>query len=587
MSPRDKSCQSACRFGLLLVVALAGCQALRGPEPLGPTLVAPPGTTVTPGNAAVAATPPQVQLPAPPQVQLPSQTFVPTPQPSPAPAVAQPSPVQPAAPLAMHIVAPTQGAVGSILTYRVEIRNNTAQAARGIGVTCPVPAGATFVSSNPQATVAGRQLQWQLADLPGAAATAVDISFRPDAAVTLSFCVDVRSASGTLLRACPNTPIVGSIVQPPAGQVPPGNVPPPPGATSQLSVSMTGPQSARIGEEVTFRITVTNAGPTAATRLIVTDTFDPGLVHRKATSPIERDLEDIAAGQSRAFDVTFRVTQAGQLCNNVTVTGQGGLSASARACVLGLANPTVSLRVTNRPASVAAGQKVLFNIEVQNTGEGDLTDLVVACRTDPPLRPTQATQFGDQPAKVTKTDAGYELSPWRFLRLPPGRSISLEVECQGELPAASACARVSVTSREGAREEKTACLAVAAAANPLLLTLGSSADPVKTGEEVGYVLSVTNNGKAPLTNLAVQFTLSSHLSPPRAPEKNPTPSRVEGRTLSFDPLPQLRPGETQTYRIRAQAQRTGAATVDVAVQADGIAAVREQKTTTVQASGGR
>ena len=54
----------------------------------------------------------------------------------------------------------------------------------------------------------------------------------------------------------------------------------------------------------------------------------------------------------------------------------------------------------------------------------------------------------------------------------------------------------------------------------------------------------------------------------------PTPS---------EPIAEVRPGETLTYRIRAQALSTGAATVDAALQADGLPAIRQQTTTTVVA----
>ena len=64
-------------------------------------------------------------------------------------------------------------------------------------------------------------------------------------------------------------------------------------------------------------------------------------------------------------------------------------------------------------------------------------------------------------AAVQVPDHG-KLTPWRFERLEPGRSIQLDVECRAERAAASACGRVTVTAQEGVREEALTCLKVEA-----------------------------------------------------------------------------------------------------------------------------
>jgi uncharacterized repeat protein (TIGR01451 family) len=597
-------CQLGC-LGLLLV----GCAALRGPEPLGPTYVSPPGAIInTPGNVPARLTPPAVNLPGPAPAFVPQPTpleatpLQPTPlQPVPTP-VPQPQAFVPQVnPVYMQVVAPTQGMAGGTLTYRVEIQNRGGDVARGVTVASPVAQGLTFLSSNPNPAVAGQQLQWSLGDLPGYGAAAVQINFRAETAGTANFCADVGIGSGAVLRACAATPIAGSGVPPAPGPVPPAPGPAPTAVISPVEVTMSGPEQARLDEEVEFRITITNRGTTKATGLVLTDRYDDGLVHTKikGEQAIERDVPEIPPGESKVIRVTFRVTRAGRLCNRAVVTGAGGLSASAEACVTVTGIPGLSVRMT-APESIAVGGKGLFRLEVHNAGDADLTGLSVASRFDLPLNPTQATQFGGEQVRVTRVGEQYELSPWRFDRLAAGGTMVLEVECQGERAAARACGRVTVASREVTSQDATACTRVESVDKPpppmmdggagppregaLSLKIGSSSDPARVGDEITYLVTVTNNGRTSVTDLTVQLTVSSHLSPPRAPDANPARSTIEGRTIGFDPAPQLRAGESLTYRVRVQALSAGTARVDAAVQAMGVPTLREQKTTTVAAN---
>ena len=100
---------------------------------------------------------------------------------------------------------------------------------------------------------------------------------------------------------------------------------------------MTGPAQAAVGSEVTFRIVVANRGNAPAVGLKVKDRFGSGLEHTVAKSPIELTLGDLAVGKSKTVNVTFRVTQPGQLCHAIEVTGEGGIRATSQGCVVAVA----------------------------------------------------------------------------------------------------------------------------------------------------------------------------------------------------------------------------------------------------------
>ncbi len=109
-----------------------------------------------------------------------------------------------------------------------------------------------------------------------------------------------------------------------------------PSTTPNLEIEIAGPQTAKLADDISFDVTVTNRGTTAATGLTVSDRFDLGLQHfnsqtnKNDTSPIrpERPLGDLQPGESKIFALKFRVSQSGNLCHTVEVRGPDDFSVS-------------------------------------------------------------------------------------------------------------------------------------------------------------------------------------------------------------------------------------------------------------------
>jgi uncharacterized repeat protein (TIGR01451 family) len=104
----------------------------------------------------------------------------------------------------------------------------------------------------------------------------------------------------------------------------------------RLELTITGPQKAAVGSQVTFELVVTNAGKSPAAKLLVIDDFEPGLAHEAASSPIEHDLKDLGAGESQRLGLTFRVTRPGKLAHRIEVTQQGKVLVAAKSSLTGV-----------------------------------------------------------------------------------------------------------------------------------------------------------------------------------------------------------------------------------------------------------
>ena len=121
----------------------------------------------------------------------------------------------------------------------------------------------------------------------------------------------------------------------------PAQTPSPPStpAEATLEVHVDGPTSATLGDSVQFQIQVTNRGTGVASGLLVTDRFDAGLEHARSQESIARDLVDLQPGAMAQLTVNFRVTQPGELCQSIDVTGAGGLNATTRHCLTATSPP--------------------------------------------------------------------------------------------------------------------------------------------------------------------------------------------------------------------------------------------------------
>ncbi len=414
-------------------------------------------------------------------------------------------------------------------------------------------------------------------------------------------------------------------VQPtPAPAIQPAPVPSPQAqapAVANLQVSMQGPPQAVVGETITFSATVVNRGNATASGLVVVDRFDDGLEHAKLRSPIERPIDPLKPRDSLPIKVSLRVTKPGELCNVLEIVGEGGLKVSARACVTAVAaaagagspadagqrpleKPTIAVKKTG-PTRVGVGQEAEFLITVTNTGQVAATRLKVVDHYDVALEPRMASRGS--------TFEGPDLV-WTVDTLPAGKSIGFRVRCEGLKPAARACNQVTVTSQDGAGGEAEACLEIAAAPQHgppqqgppsqtpqqpgpqpqgaqrptsrsppgLTVTAADLGDPIAIGRETTYEVRITNNSQAVDRQVTLVVAVPTQLTPLAVGTMGPARGTIEGQNVRFAPVPQISPGETLTYQIRAVAKSAGETRFQARLTSAAVSeAIVAEETTTV------
>jgi uncharacterized repeat protein (TIGR01451 family)/fimbrial isopeptide formation D2 family protein len=295
--------------------------------------------------------------------------------------------VDPAADLS--VVKTAGGAVaGGTASWTIAVRNDGPTAAEGVRVKDALPAGTTFSTATPSqgtCSAAGGDVTCEFGTLPSGAAAQVTVVARVDAGLT-----------GSTLR---NTATVGSDTPDPQ----PSNdtstadvvVSPAPPTSPDLSVTkVASTKRPALGEQVTYRIVVTNHGGTTAKDVHIVDTMNgPARVDRvrttqgrcaTATGGPSCDLGAIAPGATATVTVDVTVTASGQLRNTVAVIAEGQteqlMGDNDAVAGVSVVRPGATATLTKRASkrTVRGGGTVVFTMKA-TMGRGAAGENVRVC----------------------------------------------------------------------------------------------------------------------------------------------------------------------------------------------------------------
>ena len=170
-----------------------------------------------------------------------------------------------------------------------------------------------------------------------------------------------------------------------------------PGATepsADLSILKTAdPTSVLVGEDITWTVTIANAGPDAATNVVFTDELPTGVSLVTDISSIctidagvaTCEVGDLAAGEDLSIDIVTTADAAGSPVNSVEVSSDvadpntDDNSSSAEVSVTEPTEPSADLSIlkTADATSVFVGDAITWTITVENAGPDAATNVVL------------------------------------------------------------------------------------------------------------------------------------------------------------------------------------------------------------------
>lgn len=462
-----------------------------------------------------------------------------------APAEAQPKPVMahtkvayPTGDPATSVIllerfAPSELRAGMDLEYRIRITNLTRVDLREVALTEQFPPNFTPLASSPKTSVAmERQAIWKWPRLNAGATETIYVQGSTTGTDELTFCATVSFATAICSRT--------NIVEP------------------KLVLTKELAPEVLICDPIPMRLVVSNIGSGAMHNVRITDALPRALATTDGMKGFAIDVGDLAAGQSREYNVTLRASETGEFTNTARAQEAGGLRVESSAKVA-VRQPVLALSERG-PSQRYVGRPATFELTVQNVGDAAARDVVL----------TSPVPAGTE---VVSAPAGQLVGgnvTWRLGTLAPqaARTVEFTVKSNDVGPIYSTATAEAYCARA------TANASVDVKGIPaILLEVVDDPDPIELGGNVTYTIEVTNQGSAASTNIVMTCMLPAELQYVSA--SGPAQGSVDGQSIRFAPLASLAPKAKVTYKLVATGTKEADARFKVVMQSD-------QTTTTVE-----
>ncbi|MDF1841148.1 MAG: DUF11 domain-containing protein [Rubripirellula sp.] len=288
------------------------------------------------------------------------------------------------------IADPTTVVIGNNVSFTLTLTNAGPSNATGVIVEDQLPTGISFVSSTPsQGSYVSSTGLWNVGTVASSGTATLTLVGRVDAPgektnIAQVFAADQEDINSTPGNNDPNENDQDSATI----------------AAPQINLSLTkgaSPTTVVVGENVTFTIMVSNAGPNEATGVTVLDQLPSGVafVSSNATQGTYNsstgiwNIGAISVGGSRTLTITANVTAPGQKINTAQVqtadqpdsdsTPGNGVESENDQDSVTIEAPQIDLELTKTavPTSVVVGEQVEFTISLTTQGPSEATGVVV------------------------------------------------------------------------------------------------------------------------------------------------------------------------------------------------------------------
>jgi uncharacterized repeat protein (TIGR01451 family)/fimbrial isopeptide formation D2 family protein len=407
------------------------------------------------------------------------------------------------------------------LLYQIVVVNNGPSDAQNVVVTDTLDSNVTFINASSGCAPSG-----------GAVVCTTD-ALAANTSASYLLAVRVRDvATGTILT---NSVVVTTTTSDPApannSAVVTTTVQQEFGPTADVGIVKSGSSSVAAGQNVTYTLTVTNAGPQAATNVRVLELAPAGttVVSMIASNPDDVNeycslggacyLGTVYSGATAVITVVLRVNSdyaGASLVNSAQVSAdqrdpvQSNNYSSVTTTVSQSADLAVAKTSLMNPAH--AGQEILYQIIVTNTGPSDARNVVITDTLPVGTTYSGSSVFCTESGGVVRCEVG-------DVAAGATKSALIQVRASSGLVNGATVTNVVRTSSAtadpvGGNNAYTTTTTVNQPSGSVVdLTIAKNATAsVIAGERVTYTLVITNNGPATATAVSVVDALPTGVS---------------------------------------------------------------------------
>ena len=420
--------------------------------------------------------------------------------------------VSASADLATTKTGPATATAGQNLSYTVTVTNNGPSAAASVVVTDTLPAGLTFVSATSGGVAAGNVVTWPTITTLASGASQV-FSVTANAGAAGTYTDIVASTSTTPDPVAANND----------GSAPASRVTTVVAASADVFTTKSGPATGLVGQDLVYTVSVTNAGPSAAANVVLTDTLPAGTVFQSATGGATfaagvvtwPSIGSLGNGVTTSFTVTLRATGSGTFVNLLASSAStadpnagNNNGSSPTSQVATIVGPTADLVTTKSgPAAVTAGQNITYSITTTNNGPSAAATVAITDTLPAGITFVTASNGGVATGNVVN---------WPIIgSLANGASVTYSVLVRAANGgsyldiAASGSSTPDLTAGNNNGSAPTARVTTVVTGSADLVTTKTGPSNATAGQDVTYTLITLNNGPSAAQNVAVTDTLAT------------------------------------------------------------------------------
>jgi uncharacterized repeat protein (TIGR01451 family) len=487
---------------------------------------------------------------------------------------------------------PSRPVANQEVTFTVTVSNAGPHEATGVTVKDALPPGMTFVSATPSTGTFDRTNGvWTVGRIGASGTATLQIKARTDTAVEKTNTAEITAADQYDPDSAPGNQdpneddLVSVTIRP---------------QVADLSLTKAVDRAApNVGDNVTFTVALTNAGPDAATGVRVNDALPPGISYVSSTvgqgsyNPTTGDwnVGTVTPGATVTMFLVGRVNDASAKINAAelmaadqfdpnSTPGNGVETEDDYATIT--ATPQVidlSLVKVVDQAAPNLGDNITFIIGLNNAGPDIATNVAVLDRL-----PAGVSYVSSSPSQGT---FDVRSGRWTVGTVPPGTNVTLRIVAQvtqlgpqvnsTEVVAADQYDIDSTPGNNKPEEDDQAAVTVTAQAADLSLTLSINDDAPNVGDEVTFTVGLLNSGPDTATSVLVALALPEGLAFVSA---TPSTGSYDSARGLWGPGP-VATGSTVTLTVVARVDSPGAQTVTAEVvdvdQADPDSTPNNQK----------
>ncbi|MEC9093491.1 MAG: hypothetical protein VX438_12335, partial [Planctomycetota bacterium] len=302
-----------------------------------------------------------------------------------------------------------------------------------------------------------------------------------------------------------------------------------------LETRISGPEEVKYGAKAVYTITIENTGNGMAEKVAIS--LSESLGGDSATIGL------IPSGATKQFEVELIAGKAGPMKLEALVKGEAGIESEIKKDIT--VRRAKLIAKASGPKFKYAGSAITYSISVENQGDATAKNISAAA-----LLPIHAVYISGL-NQITEND-GRKIG-WKVPEIPAGSKRDYIITCLIN-EAGAARMEFGVRSEGGLTSGNVVNTKVEALAD-LKLEVVDPRGPQAVGRDVTYELHIKNRGTKSAQNVLVSGEFSDFIDPISG--TGAKSQLDQGGVITFDPIQQIKVGETVVLKVIAKATKPG------------------------------